>query len=619
MSGVDLGKIMIGKFKCAAVAAAVLAASAAVAAAPSTEEQKAVATLARIGTLADTLPNAPRSKSVKAITEDPRSCVSDVGPQRARICGGPATFATGQYAWLGIPYATAQRWQNPAAVAPASGSRLRYGPVCPQAGMDGDENCLTINVWAPKTAIEQPGAPLPVMVFIHGGGFTTGSGGGETEYSEFGPMGNVVTVTFNYRLGAFGFLRADKDGVRADGNYGLRDQVEALKWVRSYISHFGGDPANVTLFGESAGAMSVSLHTFDMPQSKDLFQRAIMESDPMANTYLTPAQSQTVGDDFITEVCNAYHHKPLIPLPCLASDAAWMNYLTKQNIVAAQATFPEGSALSLMQHGLVGLRSQAFQPINDNDLVTGEPYDGYAREMPHKPLIFGVNEHEGVAVAAVVAKLNAQEPTAFFYDIMLRHSFNETGANDKIRGEERYNAATYTATPRTYYSPSGEALSHVVTDYLFTCANVWVAENLSRIQTEPVRFYYFRQVPFFDLFNMAGPPADPATSPCARVNRNVCHAVELPYVFGTFGAITANSHNAYTPGFADNYARETMHDGWATFAKDGSAPGWPNFDSAHMAKVVIGTPGAGPIDIDAQAQCSHFWFTLQRPFDSLAH
>jgi para-nitrobenzyl esterase len=616
---------MIGKFKCAAIAAAVLATSAAFAAAPSTDEQKAATTLARIGTLADTGPSAPRSKSIKAITEDPASCITDVGPQHARICGGSARFSDGQYAYLGIPYAAAQRWQNPQAVEPASHSRISYGPVCPQTVKEGttevvvgDENCLTINVWAPKSVIQHPSEVLPVMVFIHGGAFVSGSGGDESTNSEFGPMGHVVTVTFNYRLGAFGFLATDKDGVRAEGNYGLRDQVAALNWVHQYIAKFGGDPGNVTLFGESAGAMSVSLHTFDVAQSKGLFQRAIMESNPVANTYLTPAQSRKVGEQFVKKLCEAYRNSVIAICP--ANDQGWMNYQTKQHIVAAQKDFPGGlEALADLNDGLVGMRAQPFQPVKDDTLVAGEPYDGYAQGMPHMPLIFGVNEHEGVAVAAVLAGGDAQKPDALVYDTMLTHSFKDATAKEKIRGQSRYQDATYT-TPRPYYSPTGEALSHVITDYLFTCANVWAAEKAAAaLPAKPVRFYYFRQVPFFDLFHMDGPPADPRTSPCARVNGNVCHAVELPYVFGTFAAVTANSQDAYRPGFTDNYTGEMMHGDWAAFAKDGNVSGWPTFDSAHTAKVMIGIPNTGPVDIDAEAQCSRFWFTLHQPFDSLAH
>lgn len=136
----------------------------------------------------------------------------------------------------------------------------------------GSEDCLYLNVYTPEL---KPDKPLPVMVWIHGGGFMSGSGNDDLYGPEFLVRQGVILVTFNYRLEVLGFLCLDTEDV--PGNAGMKDQVAALKWVNKNISRFGGDPDNVTIFGESAGGASVSHHLVS-PMSKGLFKRAIAQS-----------------------------------------------------------------------------------------------------------------------------------------------------------------------------------------------------------------------------------------------------------------------------------------------------------------------------------------------------
>src|SRR5579872_3814028 len=170
----------------------------------------------------------------------------------------------------GVPFAAPpvgdQRWRPPGPAPAWTGVRpaADFGPICLQAAtfrfaqMPMSEDCLTLNVWRPAGA--KPGAKLPVMVWIYGGAFIQGAGSlsyyDGTRFAE----GGVVLVTFNYRLGRFGFFAhpALDGGPGPVGNYGLMDQIAALKWVRANIGAFGGDPAKVTIFGESAGAISVN-------------------------------------------------------------------------------------------------------------------------------------------------------------------------------------------------------------------------------------------------------------------------------------------------------------------------------------------------------------------------
>jgi len=217
-----------------------------------------------------------------------------VAAPTARIAQGAltGTSANGVTAFRAIPYAAppvgALRWKAPAAPKPWRGIRAAtaFGPVCPQppvdwAGHDLDrtsEDCLTLNVWMPKLA---PSAHLPVMVWFHGGGYTAGAGSqGTYEGTKLARRG-VVIVTVNYRLGALGFLAhpalTAESPLHSSGNYGLLDQIAALKWVRANIAHFGGNPNNVTIFGQSAGGGSAMLLTVS-PLARGLFHKAIFES-----------------------------------------------------------------------------------------------------------------------------------------------------------------------------------------------------------------------------------------------------------------------------------------------------------------------------------------------------
>lgn len=197
--------------------------------------------------------------------------------------------------FLGVPFAAAPvgdlRFRPPAPFPAWDGARdaVETGPVCPQnpSLMDAlfggeaeqwDEDCLFLNVWTPS-ALPDPATPLPVMVWIHGGGFEMGSGSSPLYNGTHFAASGVVLVTLNYRLGALGFLELGgvDPAYTGSGNVGLLDQIAALEWVRDNIANFGGDPSNVTVFGQSAGAMSVSL-LLSMPRARGLFQKAIAQS-----------------------------------------------------------------------------------------------------------------------------------------------------------------------------------------------------------------------------------------------------------------------------------------------------------------------------------------------------
>jgi para-nitrobenzyl esterase len=211
------------------------------------------------------------------------------------VCG---TVSNGVNEWLGIPYAAppvgSLRWQPPQPPAPWTSTlqATAFGSECvqdfPGFPSGGTEDCLFINVWAPQNATA--GAKLPVMVHIHGGGFVIGSGNGDN--TLLASTGNEVIVSMNYRLGVFGFL-ADSAFGQHSGDYGLEDQQAALRWVQKNIASFGGDPRNVTIFGESAGGSSVC-DQIASPTAAGLFEHGISTSGEY-NTVLgapTPLETQ---------------------------------------------------------------------------------------------------------------------------------------------------------------------------------------------------------------------------------------------------------------------------------------------------------------------------------------
>jgi para-nitrobenzyl esterase len=210
--------------------------------------------------------------------------------------------------WLGIPFVQPPvgtlRWQPPARITQPWRTPLQAwtaGPMCPQAS-GGEEDCLYLNIYAP--ANRSPSQPLPVVVWIYGGSWLTGDSDHHGLYNGTNWQGNqdptpTLLVSFNYRLGALGFLTLDALAVPGQndtvGNYGLRDQVEALEWVQRNIAAFGGDPTRVTIMGESAGAFSILAHLTDpavYDRTPALFHRAIVQSGaPIQFQYFQPLLS----------------------------------------------------------------------------------------------------------------------------------------------------------------------------------------------------------------------------------------------------------------------------------------------------------------------------------------
>ncbi|MGD0801275.1 MAG: carboxylesterase family protein [Terracidiphilus sp.] len=309
-------------------------------------------------------------------------------------------------AFLGLPYAAAPvgdlRWKTPQPPAKWQGERdaTKFGAHCAQGHVfddmifqdgAGSEDCLFLNVYAPASAKAK--SKLPVMFWIHGGGYSGGASSEPRHNGDFLPLKDVVLVTINYRLGVFGFLAtADlaKEANGSAGNYGMEDMVAALQWVKANIGNFGGDPNNVTIFGESAGSFAVST-LMASPQARGLFEKGIGES------------GGAFGNTLVTDTLEAREKK----------DGEWVASLGVKSLEELRAV-PTDKILDAVKttHG-------GFSPVVDGSFLTEPVPDTYAAgKQAHVPLLAGWNRDEGsfVAMRPITAEQCKGYATGFFKD-----------------------------------------------------------------------------------------------------------------------------------------------------------------------------------------------------------
>jgi para-nitrobenzyl esterase len=291
-------------------------------------------------------------------------------------------------AYLGLPYAAPPvgelRWKAPQPAIAWKGERdaTKFGAHCAQAHVYDDmifqdngesEDCLFANVYTPANATKK--SKLPVMFWIHGGGYAGGGSNEPRHNGDFLPTKDVILVTINYRLGVFGFLATGDLGKEANGaagNYGLQDMVAALQWVKANISEFGGDPGNVTIFGESAGSFAVSTLVAS-PLARGLFQKAIGES------------GAAFGDGLLSSSLDAREKE----------DAAWVDSLGVKSLAELRA-LPKDTILAAVKS-----KKGGFPPVVDGRLLTEPVSATYAAgRQAHVPLIAGWNSDEGNFFAA---------------------------------------------------------------------------------------------------------------------------------------------------------------------------------------------------------------------------
>lgn len=340
---------------------------------------------------------------------------------------GPVIGAHSDYGsdmWLGIPYAQPPvgplRWRAPRALAPWTETRkaLAFGSPCvqytslfagvegPEGAIAGDEDCLFLNVWAPRqTAAEATAQRRPVMVWIHGGGNSIGNGafydGGRLAAER-----DVLVVTLNYRLGPFGWFRhpalrgAGTSIEDQSGNYGTLDHIHALHWVRDNIAAFGGDPNNVTIFGESAGGLNV-MALLVSPRAQGLFHRAIVQSGSPRTVALAAAENFVDDDDpGVKDSSNEALLRLLQAGGVRADRASAKEYARATNAPTLETYLRERTPEEIMSvYEMFGRSGMIELPklFADGHVLPKTPImDGFARRDGHQPVpvMLGTNRDE---------------------------------------------------------------------------------------------------------------------------------------------------------------------------------------------------------------------------------
>lgn len=484
-----------------------------------------------------------------------------VATPAGRLRGVPLPGVPGGAAFLGIPYAAPpfgdRRFQAPAPAAPWDGVRAAtaYGPTVPknpypppfdrflpEPAIDGPE-CLNLNVWTPDPG----GAGLPVYVWVHGGAFANGSGAVPVYDGSAFARDGVVCVTLNYRLGVDGFAHLDG----APANRGLLDQVAALEWVAEHIAAFGGDPAKVTIGGESAGAMSVC-SLLSMPRAAGLFRAVVAESGAGHHALAASTARKVaalLGDTLgVAPTADAVGGVPAARL--LGAQAA------VSAAVAADADPARWDELAV--------DAMPFEPEIDGSVLPALPVERLGTADPAVRLLIGTNTDEqrlflvptGVAESAPEPMLEAVAVGRYGLD---------PGALAAYRAA-RPGAST------------GDVLCAVMTDWFFRVPAVRAAEARPAGRSWMYEFAW--------------------KSPIMDGALGACHGVEIPFAFDTLG----REGGAWMAGEEPPADLATaMHAAWVRFVTDGD-PGWPAYDLTRRPTMVfdaepaLGGKGAAIVD-----------------------
>jgi para-nitrobenzyl esterase len=479
-------------------------------------------------------------------------------PKPVRTQSGPVqgVIEDGVTVYKGIPFASPPvgdlRWRAPQPAAAWTTVRTadKFAPACMQVpivnaalGMDAvttNEDCLYLNVWTPAKA---PNEKLAVMVWIYGGGFTIGGTSIQLYNGANLAKKGVVLVSVAYRLGAFGFLAhqqltAEQGG--HSGNYGLLDQIAGLQWVKRNIAAFGGDPNRVTIFGESAGGIAVSMLAAS-PLAKGLFQRAVSES----GGNFAPEQQNNEGGENMYSLSRAEKNGD-----------AFLSKLGAASIAEAR----KKSAEEVLKGSPPGLGGS--WPIFDGYVLLGDQYKLYeAKRYNDTPVLIGTNSDEG---ALFVPSANAAA-----YQKNIRSGYGEYA--DKILAA--YPGGTDAAALRSSR------------DMFRDATFAWPTWAWARLQSKTGKgkayVYYFSHRPPY--------PKAPQFS-----DWGAAHAGEIAYVFGNFTA-------AMPATDSDRAVSDTVSSYWVNFAKTGDPngsglPRWPAFTSTNGQVMNLADPSKA-IDI----------------------
>ena len=469
----------------------------------------------------------------------------------------------GIHVFRGIPYARPpleqRRWRAPEPMPAWTGTRpaTAFGHPAPQnnpstrfvaaligSGAEHSEDCLYLNVWTPKP----DNGRRPVMVWIHGGAFVIGTGStGLYNGGRLARRGNLVVVTINYRLGALGFLNLHALDDRLEANFGLRDQIAALEWVRDNVEQFGGDPDNVTVFGESAGGMSVAT-LLGTPAADGLFHRAVAQSGAAHNVSET-AVAARVGEELCRQIgLDKPNVERLRKLP-----------LGEVLVAQARASLKLGLPIGLLP----------WQPSIDGDVLPRQPLDAIeAGAARHVRLIVGTN---------------VDEWRLFMFADPKGRRLDEDGLRRRLG---RFLPAEHSAERNWIDAVLG---AYAGPDGRWTPTERWIAFQSDRVFHNPA-----------DTLAQAHAAAGGATyrylftwtPPLVGPWLGAFHGLEIPFVFGTVRDGALRHALAHLPSV--RRLSDTAQDAWAAFATTGdpchgALPAWPRYDAAARRTMVLDT------------------------------
>ena len=478
----------------------------------------------------------------------------------------------------GIPYAAAPvgnlRWTMPRKPKPWTATRdaTHYGAACAQVSRYGlteasdSEDCLTINVTEPYKSTQDSRRKRPVFVWIHGGAFV---GGSSALYplGHLAKAGDLVVVSFNYRLGVFGFMAHPAFDKAHDGGYGLEDQRFALRWVKRNIARFGGDPNNITIAGESAGGAGACMHVIAPNETRGLFEKAIMQSAGCATPLHTVAEGDKIGEKIAAEVgCGDQK----TALACLRSKPV-------KDLLAAAAK------------------------VGASDLMTFAPVVG-AKTVP---LQAAKAFASGKFVRVPIMNGGTRDELRLYvaYDMQAGEKFTPENYSDKLKAVYGDNTdKVLKEYPLSDFSSAPAAVGTVMSDF-----NPHVGLN-NCIYLEAAKLLR-KRVPVYELVFADRDAPDVTTNPGFEMG--AVHSSELPYLFPHFDNTTKIAGPDLKPG--SQQVADLLTAYWTSFARTGhpsakGGPAWLRFTADN--DVMRFEPGkTGLADAGKAHKCT-FWKTL---------